>query len=136
MNIQNAFSQGQVPDAKLAIPLTVHAAIRAKQRGVNRSVLDCLLQYGRHEHDHMGCEVVTFDDETLDEVARLESRDLWRKVAEARSVYAIVDSEGSVVTTGHRFRKVLRDRSLSSNRPGRSRRPRKLHGSPNRQRFS
>ena len=84
----------------------------------------------------MGCEVVTFDDETLDEVARREPRALWREVAEARSVYAIVNSDGSVVTTGHRFRKVLRDRSLSSNRPGRSRRPRILHASFNRLRSS
>ena len=136
MNFQNAFSQGQARNATLAIALTVHAVIRAQQRGVNRSVLDCLLKYGRHEHDHMGCEVVTFDDGTLNEVSRREPRALWRKVAESRSVYAIVGSDGSVVTTGHRFRKVLRDRSLSSNRPGRSRRPRILHASSNRQRFS
>ena len=136
MNIQNAFSRGQAGYAKLTLPLTVHAVTRAQQRGVNRTVLDCLLQYGRHEHDHMGCEVVTFDDETLDEVALREPRALWREVAEARSVYAIVNSDGSVVTTGHRFRKVLRDRSLSSNRPGRSRRPRILHASFNRLRSS
>jgi hypothetical protein len=135
MNFQSALSQGHAQTSKLTNPLTAHAAIRAQQRGVNRSVLDCLLQYGRHEHDHMGCEVVTFDGETLDEVARREPHTVWRAVAEARSVYAVVSSNGSVVTTGHRLRKVLRDRSLSSNRPGRSRRPRILHSSSNRYRF-
>ena len=135
MNLQSTLSQGQARCANLATPLTVHAVIRAQQRRVTRSVLDCLLQYGHHEHDHMGCEVVPFDDETIDEVARREPRALLREVAEACSVYAIVNSDGSVVTTVHRFRKVLRDRSLSSNRPGRSRRPRILHASFNHHRF-
>ena len=136
MNFQNVFSRGQARVAKPVSSPTWHAVIRAQQRGVDRSVLNCLLQYGRHERDHRGCEVVTFDDGNLDEVSRLEPRALWRKVSEARSVYAIVDSDGSVVTTGHRFRKVLRDRSLSSNLPGRSRRARTLHASANRHRYS
>ena len=131
MNFQGALSLGHAQTSRLSNPLTVHAAIRAQQRGVNRSVLDCLLQYGRHEHDHMGCEVVTFDDETLGEVARREPHTVWLEVIEARSIYAVVASDGSVVTTGHRFRRMLRDRSLSSNRPGRSRRPRILHASSN-----
>lgn len=116
--------------------LTVHAGIRAQQRGVNLSVLACLLKYGRHEHDHMGCEVVTFDGDSLAEVARRESRDLKCKADGARSLYAVVDSDGRVVTTGFRFRRVLRDRSLSSNRPGRSRRPGVLPASFNRTRPS
>ncbi|MCZ7560359.1 MAG: hypothetical protein M5U30_10140 [Burkholderiaceae bacterium] len=32
--------------------------------------------------------------------------------------------DGRVITTGHRWRRVIRDRSLASLRPGRSRRPR------------
>lgn len=44
MNFQRALSQGQAEYAKLTLPLTVHAVTRAQQRGVNRTVLDCLLQ--------------------------------------------------------------------------------------------
>lgn len=129
MGLQDVLSMGQGRTANTACPLTIHAGIRTQQRGVNRSVLDCLLQYGRHEHDHMGCEVVMFDGGSLAEVARREPRGLWCKADESRSLYAVVNSDGMVVTTGHRFRRVLRDRSLSSNRPGRSRRPRILHAS-------
>lgn len=132
MGLQDVLSMGQRPAANTACLLTIHAGIRAQQRGIDRSVLDCLLQYGRHEHDHMGCEVVMFDEGSLAEVARREPRGLWCKADEARSLYAVVNSDGMVVTTGHRFRRVLRDKSLSSNRPGRSRRPRILHASFNR----
>lgn len=132
MGLQDVLSMGQGQTANMAYPLTIHAGIRAQQRGVDWSVLNCLLQYGRHDHDHMGCEVVMFDGGSLAEVARRESHGLWCKADEARSLYAVVNSDGMVVTTGHRFRRVLRDRSLSSNRPGRSRRPRILHASFNR----
>ena len=137
MTFLDASSPGSSSFVQHAFPLllTTHAGVRAQQRGVDRSVLACLLQYGKHEHDHMGCEVVTFDDGILDEVARRESRALSIRVAAARSLYAVVDSNGKVVTTGHRFRRVLRDRSLSSNRPGRSRRPEILHARSIRNRF-
>ena len=132
MNQQDVFTQGQ---AMPASRLTAHASLRVQQRGVDLSVLDCLLQYGRHEHDHKGCEVVTFDDGTLQEVARHEPAQLWRKAVDVRSLYAVVNADGCVVTAGHRYRRMLRDVSLTSRRPGRSRRPQVLNASANRFRF-
>ena len=111
--------------------LTKHAGIRVQQRGVDRNVLDCLLAYGRHEPDHKGCQVVTFDGRALDDLARYEPRELNTKATGSRNLYAVVDSEGTVVTAGHRFRRVPRDLSLSAYRPGRSRSPRSLNSSSN-----
>lgn len=136
MDIRDEFCKEMRQTSPEYCLLTAHAGIRAQQRGVDLSVLACLLKYGRHEHDHMGCAVVTFDGDSLAEVARRESRNLRCKADGARSLYAVVDSDGIVVTTGFRFRRVLRDRSLSSNRPGRSRRPGVLHASFNRTRPS
>jgi hypothetical protein len=111
-----------------SIGLTKHAGIRAQQRGVNREVLSCLLAYGRHEPDHKGCHIVTFDSKSLSDMARYEPRNLKTKTSEHRNVYAVVDSEGVVITAGHRFRRVPRDLSLSSLHPGRSRSPRVVNG--------
>ena len=105
--------------------------IRVQQRGVNREVLDCLLAYGHHEPDHKGCHVVTFDGKSLDAMARHESRSLNTKVSGASNLYAVVNSDGVVITAGHRFRRVPRDLSLSSLRPGRCRRPRVLNSPTN-----
>ena len=109
--------------------LTSHAQIRVQQRGVDREVLDCLLLYGRHEFDHFGCEILYFDEAGLDRLARGEPRHLWVKAIESRSLYAVVNSDGFVVTTGHRYRRVLRERSLTAFRRGLARpsRQRTLH---------
>ena len=48
--------------------MTKHAGIRVQQRGVNLELLDRLLAYGRHEPDHKGCHVVTFDGKALEVV--------------------------------------------------------------------
>jgi hypothetical protein len=90
-------------------PLTKHATIRLKQRGVDPSVLDCLIAYGRRDHDHHGAEIVRFDADALRRVRLWESIQLWKRVAEAGSLYAVVDSDGLVITTGHRRRRVRRD---------------------------
>lgn len=116
----------------ISASVTPHAAVRMQQRGLSREVLDCLLRYGRREHDHHGCEVAIFDESALLTVARNESVFLWRKAVASRSVYAVIDSDGRVVTAGHRFRRVQRDRSISSYRPSRSRRPRSLRTMPGR----
>jgi hypothetical protein len=102
--------------------LTNHASVRARQRGISCIVLACLVRYGRREHDHRGAEIVVHDRDSLEDVRRLESKDLWLAVERARELYAVVDSDGWVITVGHRYRRVIRDKSLSSLRPGRSRR--------------
>jgi hypothetical protein len=111
--------------------MTKHAGIRIQQRGVNRDVLDCLLAYGRHEPDHKGCHVVTFDGEALEQLSHIEPRALNSKASGSRNLYAIVDGDGVLVTAGHRFRRVPRDLSLSSLRPGRSRSPRSINSADN-----
>ena len=107
--------------------LTRHAGIRVQQRGVNRDTLDCLLAYGRHEPDHKGCSVVTFDGKALKAIELFEPRVVSVQATDSQNLYAVVDADGVVVTAGHRFRRVLRDLSLSSLRPGRGRRPRVLN---------
>ena len=79
-----------------------------------------------HEPDHKDCYVVTFDGKSRDPIERYEPRMLRTKACDSRNLYAVVDSDGVVVTAGHRFHRVPRDLSLSSLRPGRSRRPRTL----------
>lgn len=103
--------------------LSAHAVVRMQQRGVERELLECLLEYGARQYDHKGCEIVFLTDGCLEAIARHESHHLSVRMAAARGVYAVVDVDGCVVTTGHRYRRVQRDLSLSSFRPGRSRKP-------------
>lgn len=106
---------------------TPHAEIPVQQRSADRSSLECLLQYGRREFDDCGCEIVVFGEASLNALARQEPQEVWLRAIERRVRYAVCNSDGMVVTTAHRFRRVIRDKSISSFPARRSRRPRILH---------
>lgn len=113
----------------VAAALSAHAALRVQQRGVTRLILDCLLRYGHYAHDHLGGEVVTLNSGALRRIAKNEPAEVLRLLRETRTAYAVV-AHGQVVTVGHRYRKVLRDRSLSDARQGRGRKPVRPNGRP------
>ena len=89
--------------------LSTHARRRMQQRGISAAALDALLDFGRSTRAGRGRELVFFDH-------RARERLSCAKVlaaAEATRVcnsYAIVGSDGTVVTVGHRFRRVPRGR--------------------------
>ncbi len=116
---------------RTSIGMTKHALARLQQRGVDRDLLHCLLAYGHHEPDHKGCNLVTFDGKAMEDLARYESKAFKAKATGTRKLYAVIDSDGVVVTAGHRVRRVPRDLSLSSLRPGRSRSPRAINAPGN-----
>lgn len=101
-------------------PFTKHAKIRAKQRGIRNDVLDCLLAYGRREHDHSRCEIVYFDARAAERAHKDAGPQVAHLVSDNQQVYAVIDGDGCVVTLGHRFRRILRDKSQSNLRPRRT----------------
>ncbi len=105
----------------LPLPLSPHAEVRQQQRGIRRDVLDCLVAYGRREHDHQHCEIVYFDSKAIERVQREVGPQAAHLASDHRDVYAVIDSDGYVVTTGHRYRRILRDKSQSNFRASRRR---------------
>jgi hypothetical protein len=116
MTVMQAALEHETGATTFAGIFTNHAIKRVRQRGIGLSALDCLLRYGRENHDHHGAQILTFDALSLDEVRRNEPRQIWQQVVDARALYAVVDSTGVVITAGHRFRHIVRDVSLSSRR--------------------
>lgn len=98
---------------------TRHAQIRQQQRGIGICVLGCLLAYGRRQYNHDRCEIVYFDSQALERIEMHEGTVLAHLAREHRDIYAVVDCDGCVVTTGHRFKRIQRDRSLVNLRPRR-----------------
>jgi hypothetical protein len=76
--------------------LTDHARTRMRQRGIPAAVVADLLAYGRSEHDHRGGTIVYFDREAR-AYARRSSR-----------AYLVLANDGTVVTVGHRYRRIAR----------------------------
>lgn len=88
--------------------LTTHARTRMQQRGIRAETLEALLDYGTVAHVASGREIVYFDKAAR---ARLVKR--APTVAQAadrlRRTYAILGSDGAVITVGHRYRRIPRD---------------------------
>ena len=89
--------------------LSTHARRRMQQRGISAAALDALLDFGRTARAGRGRELVFFDRKARQRLAR-ESVLAAGEATRVCNSYAILGSDGTVVTVGHRFRRVERDR--------------------------
>jgi DNA-binding TFAR19-related protein (PDSD5 family) len=89
--------------------LTPHARARMQQRGIRPEMLEALLDYGREVHVAGGRDLVYFDKRAR---ARLAKAGLVRDAQAERlcKSYAVLSSDGLVITVGHRYRRILRGR--------------------------
>jgi hypothetical protein len=78
-----------------------------QQRGIRPEMLEALLDYGREVHLAGGRDLVFFDKRAR---ARLAKAGLPRNARAARlcKSYAVLGSDGIVITVGHRYRRIPR----------------------------
>ena len=88
--------------------LSPHARARMQQRGIRPEAIELLLDYGRERHVHdRGREIVFFDKTARKRLAKA-NRDLARETGRLCRTYAILGSDGGVITVGHRYRRLPR----------------------------
>ena len=89
--------------------LTRHARARMQQRGINAAALDALLDYGRVARAGRGRDIVYFDKRTRQRLERATAVSPAKAGAQrVCNSYAIVASDGTVITVGHRTRRIPR----------------------------
>ena len=88
--------------------MTDHAQVRLQQRGITAQILDYLLTYGRTEYGHQGAEIVFFDQNARNRVRKALGNEEFRKLADRLDTYAVLASDGAVVTVGHRTKRITR----------------------------
>lgn len=91
----------------MSASMTAHARTRMQQRGIGAAALEVLLDYGRVQHVDRGCEIVYFDKAARVRLAK-QNPGLTRDVDRLTRTYAIVGSDGAVVTVGSRYRRIRR----------------------------
>jgi len=80
-----------------------------QQRGIRPEALEALLDFGRVRHLHQGGrEIVFFDKKTRTRLSRA-APEAAREAEKLTRTYAIMGSNGVVITVGHRYRRVERD---------------------------
>ena len=84
-----------------------HALARMQQRGIPLDAIDTVLDYGREHHDRHGGVVVCLDQQGRRRMQRA-GRLSGGAIDALSCVYVVLATDGTVVTVGHRFRRVRR----------------------------
>lgn len=88
--------------------LTQHAAVRMQQRGITSTALESLLDYGSVAYDHRGATIIYFDKKARTRLLKNGGRARYRVMEKKLNAYAVVGTDGAVVTVGHRDRRISR----------------------------
>lgn len=91
------------------LPMTHHATRRLQQRGIPENVLPLLMRYGAHEYDKRGARVVYLTHKSRQRLRRMLGAETYGRLEPALDVYAVVDTDGAVVTVGHRTHRINRN---------------------------
>ena len=78
-----------------------------QQRGIRAEALEALLDFGRTAHVDRGREIVFFDKAARARLAR-HNPFVAKEAERLRRTYAILGSDGTVITVGHRYRRIPR----------------------------
>lgn len=105
-NALSTFRSTPAIDSFMEPIVTRHARARMQQRGIARSHVDFLLEFGREYHDHRGAVVVVLDRSATRRIARSGAASGIQLDA-LRGLYAVIGN-GSVRTVGHRTRRLRR----------------------------
>jgi hypothetical protein len=89
-------------------PLTRHAGVRLKQRGIGLHALDDLLAYGAVQFDHHGGRIYYLDKRARRDIEQDLGKAGGRKIESLRRLFAVVAADGAVVTVGHRYQRIYR----------------------------
>ena len=87
--------------------LTPHARARMQQRGIPAAVVECLLDHGAVQHDHLGGRILYFSRRARERLT--EQGAMGREeAARFRKAYLVLTGSGKVRTAGWRYRRITR----------------------------
>jgi len=67
-----------------------------------------VLTYGWVSHDHRGARVMWLDKRSRARLEREEGRGVVRELDKHLDAYVVMDTDGTVMTVGHRYRRIRR----------------------------
>lgn len=91
------------------LTMTNHARTRIQQRGIPEVIVENLLDFGREAYDHHGGRIIYFDRRAREELRRTCGKDTYKRLEARLDAYAVVASDGDVITVGHRVRRINRN---------------------------
>ncbi len=88
---------------------TLHASIRAKQRGIPPIVAELLDRYGQIQYDGHGAVIQFFNKQSIREMGRDLGRQPVSRLADWFDAYQVLSTDnGCTITVGHRYQRIQR----------------------------
>lgn len=104
----NSSGTNKQKESVMSLQITAHARARLQQRGIPLPVLDCLLSFGKKVHDHHGAEILFFDHQARDQIRCSYGEQTFKRLESKLDTYAVVGTDGVVLTVGHRIKRIRR----------------------------
>lgn len=89
--------------------LTQHAVARMQQRGIKVQTVEMLFHCGAKEHDHRGATILYFDKQARQRLCHQYGAAQFKKIEGQLDTYAVIAENGTVVTVGHRTKRINRN---------------------------
>ena len=89
--------------------LSNHAVAQMRQRAISESTVDYLIEWGRKAYDHRGGGVRYFDKASRTQLLRHVGQERAKELETQLDAYVVVSTGGTVITVGHRYKRINRN---------------------------
>jgi hypothetical protein len=90
------------------IPISHHAQVRSRQRGIPLGAIEVILDFGREAQSFDSCEIVFMDKEARRRAREALGRIAYAKIEPRLNAAIVIGKRGGVVTCMHRKSRIYR----------------------------
>jgi len=88
------------------VMLSQHAKVRMQQRAISEDMLESLLDFGQVKFNGQGTEILTFPKRVVKHLKKELDHKVFMKIERHLNLYAIMSSDGELITTGYRTKRL------------------------------
>ena len=88
------------------VTVSHHAQIRMQQRAITADMLESLLDFGQVKFNGQGTEILTFPKKVVKHLKKELNHKVFMKIERHLNLYAIMSSDGELITTGYRTKRL------------------------------
>ena len=88
------------------VMLSQHAKVRMQQRAISEDMLESLLDFGQVKFNGQGTEILTFPKRVVRHLKKELDHKVFMKIERHLNLYAIMSSDGELITTGYRTKRL------------------------------
>jgi hypothetical protein len=88
------------------VTVSHHAQIRMQQRAITADMFESLLNFGQVKFNGQGTEILTFPKKVVKHLKKELNHKVFMKIERHLNLYAIMSSDGELITTGYRTKRL------------------------------